>query len=507
MLEVYIMKQLKLLGLFTGIFVFIAGNLQAQSVASSDSASLSIVKDSSSVATVKHQSTSIADNATSEKQSAINNKISEGNNNEFEHKICKGDIEYTPVGYGGLEVGQIASGYFRYPGQSNIAVSHVWQQRAYSSFGYEALIKKSLEINIIGGGLLAYSTPQIGGNPQTQQSRYFFYLKDASASYHIYDSDVFSLKAQVGYFPFKYNPDVRNLGEYLFRTNAYPLLVYSDFDNPQADILGLRVNCQLNPSENCTIKNDLFLHSELYSVPVQDWSLSDVVSATVFKSLTIGGGVSFCNLLSVYQGTYLSDWLEYNYKNGFYITDSEGDSVKYDWQSTKVMGRLSFDPKIFIPTGIFGKNDLILYGEADIIGTKNYPRYFTNMNDRIFYSLGFNIPGFKLFDVINGEIEYCSDTSAFSDEGLYTASSNLSMTSIKPQDLASGTSKIKRNPYRWSAYIKKSILDGHVSFIAQCARDHKKINFYYYLRNRMSLMESLPTKNDWWWSFKTEFNF
>jgi hypothetical protein len=46
-----------------------------------------------------------------------------------------------------------------------------------------------------------------------------------------------------------------------------------------------------------------------------------------------------------------------------------------------------------------------------------------------------------------------------------------------------------------------------VSFILQCARDHKKLNFYYFLRSRMSFMESLPATSDWWWTFKTEFTF
>ena len=118
--------------------------------------------------------------------------------------------------------------------------------------------------------------------------------------------------------------------------------------------------------------------------------------------------------------------------------------------------------------------------------------------------VGFNLPGFKVIDVINTEFEYCRDTTAFSDEGMSAGYQPL----IFPVPLnAASTTQIKRNPLRWSVYIKKSVLDGHMSFILQCARDHKKLNFYYFLRSRMSFMETLPATSDWWWTFKTEFTF
>ncbi len=425
-------------------------------------------------------------------------------------KSAASNVVYTPIGYGGMEVGQIASGYHRYPGQSIIPIGHVWHQRAYSILGYKALFDDRLEINISGGGLIAYSTPQLGTDPQTMQTRNSFFFKTAYAAYSFGGSENISFKAQLGYFPYKYNPDVRNLGEYLFRSNAYPLLVYSDFDYPQADMLGARVNFRLKtPDDVLLFQNDVMLHSDLYTVPVQDWSLSDVISARLYGSVSVGFGASFTNLFSVYQGQYGTDWAENNY----YAQSStpimlrsldRTDSAVFDWKSVKIMGRLAFDPKKFIPLTIFGKNDLILYSEADIIGLKKYPQY-DNLADRIFYTVGFNIPGFKVLDVVNGEIEYCSDTSAFSDEGLFpgTGTPNLYPSAIN----AASTLRVKRSPLRLSAYIKKSILKGRVSFIAQCARDHKKINFYYYLRSKMSFMETLPATDNWWWVFKTEFTF
>jgi hypothetical protein len=429
------------------------------------------------------------------------------------------EFKFTPVGYGALEVGQIESGYWKDPQDAIVHIGHVWQQRAYSYFGFDALYKNNLDINIWGGGLIDYSSPQIQANPQTMQTWQFFFLKTANAQYSLLNSEQNGFQFQLGFFPYKYNPDVRNLGEYLFRASAYPLVVYSDFDFPEANILGLRVHYQYqSPEKLLAFQNDLLLHSELYSVPIQDWSLSDVFSAKLFDALTIGGGVSFCNLLSVYGGQYGPSWFDQYFnpdtsksivKQYYLLGNAAGDTELFNWKYTKLMGRLSFDPKKFLHSNLFGVNDLILYGEADIMGLKDYPKYFTDMNDRIFYSVGINFPGFKIFDVVNLELEYCHDTSDLSNILLY----NQSVPDIEPfgpSDANRGSIlpyQVLRDQVRWSAYVKKTILDGKIGFIAQCARDHKKVNFNYFQIQNMSLMETLPRGSDWWWAFKTEFNF
>jgi hypothetical protein len=314
----------------------------------------------------------------------------------------------------------------------------------------------------------------------------------------------------MGYFPYKYNPDVRNLGEYLFRTNTYPLIVYSDFDYPKVNLLGGRLNFRL---PNNIIENDLMIHSDLLGIPVQDWSISDIISSNLFDVVTLGAGISFFHYLSVYQGKYPSKCMD-NYfypenldaadKQAFYLKIG-ADSALFDWKALKTMLRLSIDLKKLIPLNIFGENDLKLYGESDVIGTQDYPQYYNHIDDRIMTSVGFNFPGFKFIDLINFELEYCPNNSAFYD-GIFFGGSS---PTISPFDSVNsgGYYTLHRDPLRLSAYVKKTILDGHVSFIGQVARDHKKLNFYYFQLSNMSFIESLPTKDDWWWVFKTEFNF
>jgi len=60
------------------------------------------------------------------------------------------------------------------------------------------------------------------------------------------------------------------------------------------------------------------------------------------------------------------------------------------------MARVSLDPKTFLPfSGIFGKRDLKLYGEALVIGLKNYKEIYNKIWQRIPITFGFNFPGFK----------------------------------------------------------------------------------------------------------------
>jgi hypothetical protein len=423
------------------------------------------------------------------------------------------NVKITPIGYGAIDVGQVAQGYF-YNGQGSFPtpISHIWQERLYGDIGFDAVVKNRLQLEFKGEGLTAFSTPQLGADPETMQPREFFYVKSAFGLYKFGDVDAPLLSIQAGYFPYKYNENVRNLGEYLFRTNTYPLIVYSDFDYPKADLMGCRLNIKL---PNKIFENDLIINSELLGMPVQDWSISDIMRSNIADVVTLGIGIDFCHYLNVYQGHYYGTSAEPYFdiqnlpdatKRSFYLI-SGSDTALFDWKALKTEAQLSFDPKKFIPLGVFGENDLKLYGEMDVIGWKDYPQYYTNIEDRILTMVGFNFPGFKILDLVNIELEYCHNNSAFSDANFYSATS-LGASSIIPLDSSSSQYyKINRDPLRWSVYVKKTILDGHVSFIGQVARDHEKLNFYYFDKTYMSFIETLPQTQDWWWTFKMDFNF
>lgn len=419
----------------------------------------------------------------------------------------------TPNGYGAIEIGQIGHGYYKLPADFNRPVSKVWQQRALVNFGFMVDYRDFLKIDIAGEGMMAFSTPQLGKEPTTLQPRHSFYIKRSSATL---TKDIFerlSFQAQIGYFQYKYNSDVCNLGEYMFRSNPYPLVIYSDFNYPMANLMGLRLNLS---GFNGLFSNDILLHSELTALPVQNWSLSDVAEVNIAKIVTIGAGVSLHHLINVYQGKYMStrvfDSYYYSDNMASEIPRTYSDTV-LDKHAVKVMGRLAVDPKqIFFnilnngeQMGRFNKTDGRIYGEINVLGTKDYPMYYEELQDRMIYSFGVNIPTLFILDLLNVELEYCSNQTAYSDERFY----GDNRPSWEPATL--GTTQegdtLSRNPWRWSIYAKKTFFDEHVGFILQFARDHKKINFHYFQKSEMSFRETLPTSEDWWWCFRTEFKF
>ena len=421
------------------------------------------------------------------------------------------DITITPKGYGSFEVGQIGKGYFKKAGANTASISHIWQQRAFGNVEMDVSYKDFLAIEIIGEGMIAFSSPQVGSKyPTTTQPRHYFYIKSSNASLSLGNKEFLGFGLQAGLFPYKYNSDVRNLGEYLFRSIPYPLIIYADFDYPQANLAGLRFTIE---GFNNLFSNDLLLHSEIIGFPTQNWSISDIAEINIFNMASIGGGVNFHHLLNVYQGKNIPGSSEgYYYDlNGF-----PGDSVLDKHRGTKVMARAAVDVKnvaarIFNqgePLPYFNRNDARIYGEIDIIGLKNYDdRYgYGDISDRTFYTFGFNFPGLFIFDLINFEFEFCKNTSAFSDEQFYggTFPNWSNVTAIRDEN---NIDTLKREPWRWSIYLKKSFFKDHLALTAQFARDHKKVNFHYFEKSEMSFIEALPTKKDWWWVFKTEFKF
>jgi hypothetical protein len=55
-------------------------------------------------------------------------------------------------------------------------------------------------------------------------------------------------------------------------------------------------------------------------------------------------------------------------------TTGTSDSSFYTFKGAKLMAKAAIDFKKIIPGGLFGKQDLRLYGEATILGLTDYPK-------------------------------------------------------------------------------------------------------------------------------------
>ncbi|MDB5051021.1 MAG: hypothetical protein JWO30_4092 [Fibrobacteres bacterium] len=94
------------------------------------------------------------------------------------------------------------------------------------------------------------------------------------------------------------------------------------------------------------------------------------------------------------------------------------NDIEYiEYQATLLMGRFSFDVKPLLGdiADIFGTQDLVLYGEVSVLGTKNYPLYYTAVSQRTPAMIGFNVPAFHLLDFLTFEAEYIDNPHMNSD--------------------------------------------------------------------------------------------
>ena len=173
------------------------------------------------------------------------------------------------------------------------------------------------------------------------------------------------------------------------------------------------------------------------------------------------------------------------------------DTGYYTFQGVSLMGRFSIDPKpLFGSPKWMGNQDLKLYGEAAVLGLKDYPFYYANIRQRIPWMLGFNLPGFHILDVISLEVEYCSNP--FPNDWQTSLREGFPIPGgqgFNPGSYADpGThGDYVYSPWKWSVYLRKEVSRG-LFVSAQVAHDHLRladVNGYAY-------EELLKDRSQWW---------
>lgn len=450
-------------------------------------------------------------------------------------------VRIRPHMYGHFQAGQIVRGslkyddidYLGFPG-GQYKINHVWNENAIVECGLDMFYHERLKLTANIGAKLYFSYPILKEARYTKNLRQDVYVADLFAQFHFGEAEMPKFLAQVGYFPFKYNPDARNFGEYLFRTGTYPIWFDMGFDTPWQRLLGLHTQTNFFKS----LQIDLLLASSTVA-PAMDWSLAGLVNYDVAakKFVGIGAGVDFANLMSVYNGnsfpafggdptTPSTELINSRYLTNMRVSgaDTTYDTSYYTFTGIKLMGRISLDPKVFLPKEFsvfglplaFGENDLRLYAEADIIGLKSYPDSgitqggqkqlvapsYDKWWQKMPVTVGFNIPVFNLLDVLNFEMEwfgarYYNDASNVINRGTQPLPYNVWYW----QDPDSP----RKSYFKWSVYVKKSFFGGHFAVTGQIGRDHLRLPCAAYDNELWN--ELLVEEKDWAWYLKTSWVF
>jgi hypothetical protein len=414
----------------------------------------------------------------------------------------------TISGFGYFMFGQIVSGIlgdgFPQPGTpSTYILEHYWQENADVDL---YLTSKPNDWFTTKAGLSVIKSFPIQAGSMDRASFYTSYnfsIPMAEGIFHWnFDKDrcwpdqslrpptaITSLMIEAGFFQYTFNPEVKNLGNYMFRSTILPLSLETGIDYPWADLMGMRT--QVGFLDN-KVKLEAILRSEITQIPWYDWDLAFTGSYTPNKVIDVGAGICFNRLINVSHSPFIAD------------------STENLMKGTKVEGRFTFDPKpLFNSPAFFGPEDCKIYGEAAVLGQDDKslyayippPTYWLGLPiRRMPLLLGINVPSFKILDVISVELEYFK--SPYPNDWI----GDLQYANPYPTDFSNPwqiENYVNKDNFKWSLYLKKKIANFEIRAIA--ADDHT-IYKAFNLEDVPCFEQTLKRPGDWHWYFEFRYN-
>jgi hypothetical protein len=330
--------------------------------------------------------------------------------------------------------------------------------------------------------------------------------------------DADTICVEFGYLPVKYNPQSTNLGEYLFRSGTYPGYLVSGFElSDKVKLTGLHLGYTRGVGGG-SAKADVYFTNDMDVYPVHDFSLALIAGACTPRRLVdFAAGVSFAHLITVDDrkttpGTDKQAYPRGNDPHVSFIDSVTHDTTWLTFRGTKLMSRLTIDPKALFPWRHFGDEDLKLYGEAALLGAKSYPGWYANIKERVPVMGGINVPTFKLLDILSIEVEWYGLKYWNTPEFVWREFTPRPYTgnSTRVTDYYSWADSLSKNAktdddWRWSLYASRKI-GKSFRVSAQVASDH------------MSRLPWAPTllpkyteicnrTRDWYWMTRVMFYF
>lgn len=416
----------------------------------------------------------------------------------------------TLSGWGWLTLGQVKSSEFSkaVPGNVDFSEQPVADLQAgikltqpvYSGTVCRLHLMTSFVVPVV-------NTLMLHDNTEPLQKSFSISLLEASiqSNKQLFNND--TLTYEFGYFPVKYNPEAMNLGEYLFRSSAYPPLLISGFEiADKIKLAGLQTGYR-HHSPAGTLKADMYINTETENYPTLDLSLSFLIGYTTPKRFfDFSSGVSFFHLIPfdkkritpAYDKTIPS-------LSSYFVDSTTGDTTRYTFQGTKVDARATIDLKYLLNSEIFGKNDLKIYTEAAILGVEDYPGWYNNIMERIPVMVGFNLPAFKLLDVLAAEVEYNPSPYQNSYQNVWKNNSPVPDFNLPTgQYFYSDWEKKTDDDWKWSLYASRKIKNIRIS--GQVASDHTS-RATYLPAGKKVYTEICPRTKDWYYMLRCGFFF
>lgn len=387
-----------------------------------------------------------------------------------------------------------------------------------------ASVQGRLDLTMGVGGMFWYALPEETALPASLVTRFGPGISQAFGVYKFGDLESPAATLQMGYFPYKYNPEATNLGEYLLRSGTYPGSLMTGGWNIISSAAYMMQGFRLTvPLWEGRFRSDFILPMERDLPPMYSISPTYMATLKLFPGLELGGGVVWNHGIPIRPSKETpktsANWFITKRERNPDTTAREYwvytyDTTKfYTFQGIKAGGRVSLDPKAWFGETSLGPQDLKLYGEVAVLGWKNYPFFYEKRSERMPIMAGFNFPTFGLLDVLSIEVQHYK--SSFQNS-IYQAYFNqvptwtlddpgtLALAMNKtPGEVAAELQKlVDEDNIKWSVYAKRELYRG-LRVYAQLASDHMRptdINqnpFWVPVTNRNG--------KDWYYLMRLEF--
>lgn len=409
------------------------------------------------------------------------------------------EMTITPHGFAGVQT-------FRILGYKNLSKDYGPQNfnNSVLNFTFDIGLGKHYTISAGLEGYVSFSTfpyNQMGsiGRLEVASPLWSWYMAVAEMSYTFNDStDPFYVRGGVGLFPYKYDDEARNLGEYLFsRTGTYPGWITTTFDWTTSRLTGGLLSTTLFQKW----KNDFMLTTEMQWYPFYDLSFAWVSSLPVGKFLDIGAGINFCRFIAA-NSSYTTPKGNPNSPITNYWIKDNGDTAYYTFAGTKAMARATFNLKGVFPgfepskkLGRLAEEDGKIFSELGILGWEDQGTVYDKLWQRMPLMFGLNVPTLNLLDVLSIQGEYYASPypNDYTNQVLFNSlgipqpakgSGNSDVGSNSPYtvaDPATGRPNYYDNQFahwKWSVYARRWF-GPHLAIVGQVARDHWRTSTPY----------------------------
>ena len=260
-------------------------------------------------------------------------------------------------------MGELERGYYSAnQWEASTLISHRWDESIRTQLGATFYKGSSLKVNI--GAEYDYDfftiIPTSVANDQAIPANLYYgdlKIHRADIEYDVVSSGNFGLMLQLGYFPFKYNPQSANLGEYLFRSECYPNFLVNEFDWSEARLLGVNLESSLQGTIAgldipYRLRQNLMMLSET-TYPTQDVSLAYLANADFWNdAFELGAGIDAARILPVDPQRTTPQ----NIDNSDTIISATHDTSHsyYTFAGIKTIARMCFDVKKVVPMSFLG---------------------------------------------------------------------------------------------------------------------------------------------------------